>query len=155
MTFRISALQGGQFSKFLSMTDFELEQYGVRRLIADTKAGFPCRVSLKDAEIGENVLLLNFTHHDHNTPYRASHAIFVREGVCQAEPSVDTIPEALKSRLISVRGFDAMHDMVVADVVDGSELGSAINNFFNNKVVDYIHLHNAKPGCYAARVDRA
>ena len=155
MTFRVSALQAEQFLKFSQMTNFELEQHGGQRLTVDAKPGFPCRVSLKDAEIGETVLLLNFFHHDHNTPYRASHAIFVRENACQAKPFTNIIPDVIKSRLISVRGFNAAHDMVTADVVGGNGLCGVINNFFDDGDIAYIHLHNAKQGCYAARVDRA
>ena len=154
MTFKISALQAGQFSKFLCMTDFELEQRGARRLIADAKPGFSCRVSLREAEIGETVLLLNFFHHDHNTPYRSSHAIFVCENAQQAEPLVNTIPDVFKNRLISVRGFNEANDMVMADVVEGSGLSDVMNGFFDIKDIAYLHLHNAKQGCYAARVDR-
>jgi Protein of unknown function (DUF1203) len=155
MTFIISALQAEQFAKFIPMTNIELEAHGIQRITVDSKPGFPCRVSLQDAEIGETVLLLNFVHHDQDTPYRASHAIFVRENACQAEPAIGTIPEVLTTRLISVRGFNSKQDMVAADVVEGSELNYAINSFFNNKDIGYLHLHNAKPGCYAARVDRA
>lgn len=155
MTFIVSALQAEQFSKFSQMTDFELERHGGQRLTVDAKPGFPCRVSLKEAEIGETVLLLNFVHHVHNTPYRASHAIFVRENICQANLVANTIPDVLKSRLISIRGFNAKHDMVTADVAEGGGLSGVINNFFENKDIAYVHLHNAKQGCYVARVDRA
>lgn len=154
MTFRITALRANQFTKFSHMTDTELKQAGVRKLIADSKPGFPCRVSLQDAEIGETVFLLNFCHHNHNTPYRASHAIFVRQHVCQAEPAENTIPDGLKIRLTSVRGFNAAQDMVAADVTDGHQLSGVIRNFFDNTDIAYLHLHNAKQGCYAARVDR-
>ena len=46
--------------------------------------GTPCRVTLADAEVGETVILINHTHLKADTPYRASHAIFVREGQPQA-----------------------------------------------------------------------
>jgi len=155
MGFKISALRVDQFTKLFSMTDSELEQYNARRLIVDANPGFPCRVSLQDAEIGETVLLMNYVHHNHNTPYLASHAIFVRENARQAEPLRDIIPDVLKSRLISVRGFNDSHDMINAEVVDGHSLRHVINNFFDDKDINYLHLHNAKPGCYAARVNRA
>jgi hypothetical protein len=45
--------------------------------------------------------------------------------------------------------------MIAADVIDGEELHNSIETFFANTQVDYIHLHNAKPGCFAAKVTRA
>jgi len=56
------------------LNDEALIQFGARRYIADTMPGFPCRVTLKDAEPGERVLLINYVHQPADTPYRASHA---------------------------------------------------------------------------------
>ncbi len=154
MTFRISALQAEQFADFLPLTDIELEPHSVQRITVDAKPGFPCRVSLKEADIGETVLLLNFVHHNHSSPYRSSHAIYVCESARQAFPLANTIPDVLQSRLISVRGFNSKHNMVMADVAEGSELSDIIQGFFNNMSIAYLHLHNAKQGCYVARVDR-
>jgi hypothetical protein len=36
--------------------------------------GFPCRVSLVDAEIGESVLLVNYEHLPAASPYRMRYA---------------------------------------------------------------------------------
>ena len=55
---------------------------------------------------------------------------------------------------MSVRAFDAHGMMLDADVVDGELLEPVLQNLFDNRDIDYVHLHNAKPGCYAARVDR-
>jgi hypothetical protein len=124
-------------------------------MVADCKPGFPCRISLADAEVGETVILLNFEHQPADSPYRAAHAIFVRQGAEQAFPKVDEVPEVLASRLISIRAFDQRHYMTTADVVDGARLAEAIPALLNNPAVAYVHLHNARPGCYAARVMRA
>jgi hypothetical protein len=57
--------------------------------------------------------------------------------------------------LLSVRAFDAHTMMVDADVIHGNDLGGWIASTFENSVVDFIDVHNAKPGCFAARVRRA
>lgn len=64
-------------------------------MIVDKKPGFPCRVSLTDADLGETVLLVPFHHHE------------------------------VSSRLLS------------------------------DESVSYLHIHNARPGCYNCRVLRA
>lgn len=155
MSFRITALATEPFQHLFDASVEALAAQGVVRRIADTKPGFPCRVSLRDAEIGEPVLLLNYEHQPANSPYRARHAIYVREHAQRAHPRVDEIPELLASRLLSVRAFDAEGMLVAADVVDGGDLRALIGQMLAPNNVAYLHLHNAKPGCYAARVDRA
>jgi hypothetical protein len=122
---------------------------------ATKSPGFPCRVSLIDAAEGETLLLLHYEHQAAPTPYRASHAIFIREGAVEATPAPGEIPEVLRRRLLSVRAFDASHMMLDADVTEGATLEPLIARMLTDPAVAYLHLHNAKPGCYAARVDRA
>lgn len=136
------------------MNDEQLRQHGAVRRTVDASPGYPCRVSLMDAAMGESVILVHFEHQPANTPYRASHAIYVREGAKQAQPKAGEIPEVLRRRLLSVRAFDDAGMMLNADVVDGRELEQTIHLMFRDARVSYLHLHNAKPGCYAARVDR-
>ena len=124
------------------------------RRVADAKPGYPCRVSLTDAEPGQEVILTHFEHQPANTPYRASHAIYVRKGE-KTYDAVDQVPEQLRLRLLSVRAFDDKGMMVGADVVDGKELEGAIERLLGDDRADYLHVHYAKPGCYAARIERA
>jgi hypothetical protein len=155
MSFRISALPAAPFAPLYGLPDAELARRGAIRRVADRQPGFPCRVSLKDADIGDSVLLLNYEHQDAASPYRASHAIYVREGAREATPAVGEVPKLLRSRLLSVRAYDEAGMMVVAEVVEGTALEGVIDAMLARPEVAYLHLHNAKPGCYAARVDRA
>ena len=155
MSFQIHALSSAPFAPLFAMSDDELRNLRATRMTVDAKPGHPCRVSLADAEIGETVILVNFEHQPADSPYRASHAIFVREHAGQAFPAAGSVPWALASRLISVRAFDDKHFLVNADVVDGSRLSESIPAMFQDPEVAYLHLHHAKPGCFAARVTRA
>jgi hypothetical protein len=137
------------------LSDENLAQRGIKRYIADSNQGYPDRIELRDAEPGESVLLLNYTHQPANTPYRASHAIFVREGASTAYDDIDTVPNLMRIRILSLRGFDANHMMVFADLTDGHDMETVIKKCFADPVVAYIHAHYAKHGCYAARIDRA
>ena len=78
MTFRISGLDPAPFASYASMSDEELARYNARRYTANEYPGFPCRVTLDDAQPGEEVILLNFEHLPVDSPYRSSHAIYVR-----------------------------------------------------------------------------
>ncbi len=155
MSFQIHALPSTQFEPLFAVSDGELAKVRATRMIVDAKPGYPCRVSLADAEIGETVILVNFEHQSADSPYKATHAIFVRENVEQAFPDVGTVPEVLETRLISIRAFDDNHYMIDADVIDGSNLSESIPVILQDPRVAYLHLHNAGAGCFAARVTRA
>ena len=152
--FRISALPLTSVAPWLAMTDEDLATRGARRLVADSKPGFPCRVSLVDAEIGESLILLPYVHQPSGT-HRASGPIFVREQARQATPEVGQVPELLRGRLLSVRAYDEEGSLVDAEIVEGRALERQIEGFFADERVSYLHLHNARPGCYNCRVDRA
>jgi Protein of unknown function (DUF1203) len=155
MSFRITGLDPTPFLSLFGLADQELARLGVKRSVADAKPGFPDRVELRDAEPGESVLLLNYVHQPADTPYKASHAIFVREGAERAYEAVDETPECLRLRVLSLRAFDASGLMVDADLADGRDFEAAIERLLANPAAAYIHAHYAKRGCYAARIDRA
>jgi hypothetical protein len=154
MSFRISGLPAAAFAPLHALADAELAARGMERVIADRKPGAPCRVSLEDAEPGERLLLLNWEHQPAATPYRSSHAIYVREGATEARPAVGEVPEALRIRPLSVRSFDAAGRMLDADLVDGAAVESLMERLLLDPAADYLHLHYARRGCYAARADR-
>lgn len=155
MAFLFTGLPFEQFEPLFGKPEAELASLGIERRVADSKPGFPDRVSLRDAEPGESVLLLHFEHQSAPTPYRASHAIFVIEGERRRFATPDVVPPALRPRVLSLRAFDARGSMLDADLVDGSAVESLIERLFANGDVAYLHAHYAKRGCYAARVDRA
>ena len=153
--FRISALPLDAFAPLFDLSDAELATRGLRRMIADSKPGYPCRVSLVDAEVGERVLLLPYAHHPVPGPYRASGPVFARETARQAQLAVNEVPESVRTRLLSVRGYDRDGIMVASDVTEGRSLEGTVSRLFSDHRVDYLHLHNARAGCYSCRVDRA
>ena len=153
--FRIVGLPLAQFQPLFPLDNSELAQKGARRLIVDAKPGFPCRVSLQDAEIGERVILVPFVHHDVESPYRASGPIFVRERAKEIQPAPGEIPEVAAGRIMSVRAYNDKGMMINAAVTPGKELKSQIEKFFSDAKISYLHLHNAGAGCYSCRVERA
>jgi hypothetical protein len=155
MSFRITGLSPEPFRSLFGLPDEELAARNIRRCVADGKAGVPDRIELRDARPGESVLLLNYTHQPANTPFQASHAIFVLEWAQAPYDGNDEIPQVLRSRVLSLRAFDDTDFMIAADLIDGCECETLIEQMFANSQVAYIHAHYAKWGCYAARIDRA
>jgi hypothetical protein len=154
MSFRITGLSPEPFQELFGLSDESLAAKGVTRHVADKKPGFPDRVELCDAELGQTLLLLNYTHQPADTPYRASHAIYVREGATERYDRVDAVPAAFLPRTLSLRAFDDSGLIVDADLVEGRKIESLIERLFGNPRVAYIQAHYAKHGCYAGRIDR-
>lgn len=155
MSFRITGLGDEPFRAFFGLSDQELGLLGIRRYIVDKKPGYPDRIEMKDAEPGDRVLLLNHVCQPAKTPYRASHAIYVREGATQTYDAIDQIPDSMRIRLLSLRAYAEDGMMIDADVAEGVAIEPIITRMFENPAVSYIHAHNAKRGCYAGRIDRA
>jgi hypothetical protein len=155
MTFQIEALDPAPFAPLFGLSVPALTAHGARRVTATAHPGFPCRVSLVDAAPGETLLLLNHAHLTGVTPYAATHAIYVREGAKRATPMPGEVPDVLRRRLLAVRAYDSDAMMIDADIVDGNDVGAQIERFFARSETCFIHLHNAKRGCFAAAVTRA
>lgn len=154
MSFRITGLPARRFAHLFGLSEGELARHGALRRTCDEKPGFPCRVSLADAEPGETVLLLNYEHLQVDSPYRSSHAIYVREREQECFDEVGTIPPALRCRLLALRGFDARGLLLAADVVEGRQMVPVVERFLANPAIEYLHAHFARAGCFAARIDR-
>jgi hypothetical protein len=154
MSFRVLGLAPEPFRRYFEMPDARLRELGACRVIADNPR-LPCRVSMAHAEIGEELLLVNYEHQPANTPYRAAHAIYVRKRADRAFDAVDAVPEVLAARLLAVRAFDAEHMMIDADVMNGAKAAESFERFLANPRTSYLQVHNARHGCYAARIERA
>ena len=124
-------------------------------MIVDAKPGFPCRISLADAEVGETVILLPFTHHEVDSPYRASGPIFVRENAKEAQLAPGEVPELVTSRTMSVRAYNKAGMMLDGSIVPGPEIKAHIKKVFADPKMAYLHVHNAGAGCYSCKVERA
>ena len=155
MSFRVQGLDPDQFQHLFGASDASLALAGARRYVVDAKPGFPDRIAVRDLEIGETAILINYEHQPADTPYRARHAIFVSETATEPLDLLGSIPEAMRIRPISLRAFGWNDEMLDADLVPGTDLIPLIARFFAVSDVAYLHAHYAKRGCYAARIVRA
>ncbi len=152
MNFRIRGLEAEQFSHLFTLPDAELAAHGAIRKIADGPS--PCRISLTDAAPGDEVILVNYEHHAIASPYRMRFAIYVRKGE-KTFDAVGTVPDQLRRRTLAVRSFDDKGMMLAWELIEGIWLEEAIERQFAEPRTQYLHIHFAAPGCYAARVERA
>jgi len=154
MNFLIKALDHKLFEPLFKLSDENLSKIGGLKMIVDDKPGFPCRVSLEDANIGEEVILIPFEHHKTNSPYQAKGPIFIRKGVKQKEFEINEIPKMLNHRLLSYRGYDKDGILKSAKTGEGMNVESVIKEMFKKNEIIYIHIHNSSPGCFNCEVNR-
>jgi hypothetical protein len=152
MHYRITGLDPQPYRPLFALSDAELEKRGMKRMTVTDKPSFPCRISLVDRDIGEQVILLNHVSHDVANPYRSSHAIFVADEA-QAE-YIDAVPPVFGPRVLSLRGFDGQGMMADALITPPGGAEAGIRALFENRAIAYIHAHNAARGCFSARIER-
>ena len=121
--------------------------------VADSNPGYPCRQCLRDAEIGDEMLLVSYDPFTASSPYRCTSPIFIHSAPCAPDDQED-LPVQLTSRKLSVRGFDSAAMMLDAALIEGDDLRDTIKMLFDNPAIDHLHVHNASRGCFAARVER-
>lgn len=154
MQYLVTGLSPAPFAALSALDDDALAARGIRRMIVDSVPGFPCRISLSDAPMGASVLLLSYEHQPANSPYRAQGPIFITEGLAEAAVFHDQVPAVMASRLLSVRAYDGDDLIVDADVVEGKHADTLFRRMLASENVAYLHVHYARRGCYAGRVER-
>jgi hypothetical protein len=154
MTYRIEGLPRDAYAALLGLDDRLLEDRGGRRVRADAKPGFPCRVTLEDAEPGESLILFNHVSHDVPNPFRSAYAIYVRESAGAPACYVDETPPVFANRALGLRGFDAEGMLRGALLALPGEADSKIRSLFERPEIETIHAHNAAAGCFAAKIVR-
>lgn len=155
MSYIITGLQREQFEDYFGMDDIDLAKHGAVRVTAAADKGWPCRISLEDAEAGEQLILINHVSHDVATPYRSSYAIYLRENAGKAAEYVDETPPVFEGRPMALRAFDDNGMLRDAALALPGEADAKIRRLFDNPDIAYIHAHNAAHGCFSAKVERA
>ena len=154
MGFQVVALDEQQFSPLFDLTDDELARHNARRFRVEANPGYPCRVTLEDAAIGETVIGLPFQHLPASSPYQASGPIFVRGHRVRAQTGPNVLPIMLRVRPQSIRGYGHDHLMQTALIATADDLQPAVEALLARSDIAYLHLHNANPGCFNCRIER-
>ena len=154
MSFRILGLSSAPFEPLFGLPDEALAERNVRRILVEDPHSAPCRITLEDAAPGERLLLLSYEHQGACSPFRACGPIFVRETTEAAYDEVGQVPDVLRRRTLSARGYDPDGMMIKGQVVEGTRLEGLLRDWLADPGVDVVHLHYASRGCYGARAVR-
>lgn len=154
MTYLVQGLDPAPFRPLFAMDDEELRRRHARRVEADSQTGFPCRVSLANAAVGEALILLHHVSQSSATPYRSAFAIYVSEGAREAARHFGHLPPAIDRRTLTLRAHDSDGMMRAALLVQPGEGDLALRRLFDDEAVESIHIHTAAPGCFLAAAVR-
>lgn len=153
--YQIKGLPIDQFAALFGRDDADLAKCNAVRVTADHKPGYPCRVTLEDAEPGETLLLINYEDHRVASPYRHSYAIYVRENAIESASLRGKLPQVFANRPIALRAFDGDGMLRGATLALANDVDDKIAQLFADPTIAYLHAHNAAHGCFAARIDRS
>jgi hypothetical protein len=73
----------------------------------------------------------------------------VRKGSQQKWLPPGEVPPYVSRRQISLRAYDADDSIIAAEVVEGVEVAKHLTALFANPSIRYVHLHNARRGCFS------
>jgi hypothetical protein len=125
----------------------------VDRVVADAPTGFPCRRCLRDAAVGDELLLLGYDPFRVDSPYAGRGPVYVHAGGCPPHDDDGDLPPAVAGRkLLSVRGYDAAGRLVDTDVLAPPALRRRADAMLERDAA-FVHVHVAGPGCFLARLD--
>lgn len=154
MTYRIAGLDPAPFQPLFAMDEVGLAASRATLQRASASRGFPCRVSLRDADEGEELVLVHHVNHEVETPYRNAFAVFVRRAAQEPAVFVDECPPVFEGRPLAMRGYTAAGNLHAARLAMPGEADETIRDMLNDPAIGYIDAHNAAHGCFAARVHR-
>jgi hypothetical protein len=132
-----------------------VDEYGntLTPIVADEPGAFPCRHCLRDAAVGEPMLLVSHSPFALPGPYKEVGPVFVHAEAC-ARFSGSEPPLQLRRRLLAVRGYDRTQRLVDAAVIEGAAMDGELERLFARDDVDFVHVRFARPGCFACRIER-
>jgi hypothetical protein len=118
-------------------------------------APFPVRCCLRDATAEEGVLLLSMRPRSGDSPYAAPGPVYIHREPCAGYSPRGDVPQILRGRTLSLRGYTDEHMITGTAVVAGDDLEGAAQQLLHLPGTAYLFVHFAGPGCYACRIDPA
>jgi hypothetical protein len=151
--FRIQAISDQQLCQIENGAT-SLHDNPIQKITVDQSPGYPCRLSLEDAKIGEEVYLFSHQPFTNENPYRETGPVFVRTEADQATLEPGQIPDMIKRRPIIVRSYSADETLLSGDPAEGEDVGQVIQQCLNREGVAFLHIRAALTGCYLCKVEQ-
>ncbi len=127
----------------------------VTTVIADAKPGYPCRLSLEDAEPGEALYLFSHTPFSCANAYRETGPVFIRKNAKPAKLPINELPDVAYARSIIFRAYDSEGTILSASPAEAGDLSGTLGRLLDDKHVDFVHLRAVVSGCFLCKARRA
>lgn len=122
----------------------------VRRLVARSGGGFPCRHCLRLAEPGDTMLLGSYNLPKPRGVYWTPSPIFLHEAACPSGATVDAVAPIVRANsLVSIRAYDAMDQCLydLGHVCAGDVVDAPLDRALDDRRTAFVNIHTARPGC--------
>jgi len=123
-------------------------------ITVDSPESSPCRHCLRWAQPGERVILFPYTAIPSGHPYSETGPIFVHANDCQRYSSTNEYPADFRDGRV-LRAYDSNHNIIDAQVANGSEPEVVIESLFQNADTAFLDVRSVTRGCFTFRVQRA
>ena len=120
---------------------------------ANSPRGYPCRHCLRWAQPGEQVILFPFAAIPPGRPYSESGPIFVHAEPCQRYAATREFPADFRKGR-AFRAYNSAHDMIDAEVVNGSEPEAVVEKLLQNPETAFVHARSVTRGCFTFQIER-
>jgi hypothetical protein len=122
-------------------------------ITADAPSGFPCRHCLRWAQPGERMILFPYASVPPGHPYSESGPIFVHADRCERYSAIREYPADFRCGRV-FRAYNANHDMIDAEVANGSEPEAVVEKLLKNPETAFVHARSVTRGCYTFGIER-
>ncbi len=138
-------------------TGFDDNGNELRRVVATSGGGFPCRYCLRLAAPDDPMLLGSYNLPRPLGIYWTPSPIFLHEADCQrAEASNEVAPIIRANSLVSVRAYDAADQCLydLGQVCAGQDVDAPLERALADARTAFVNIHTARPGCLLTMVMR-
>jgi hypothetical protein len=121
-------------------------------ITAVSPSGFPCRHCLHWAKPGERVIVFSYAAIPPGRPYSESGPIFVHAEACERYRATDEYPADFRKGRV-FRAYNTNHDMIDAEVANGSEPEAVVEKLLENPETAFVDARSVSRGCFTFRIE--
>jgi hypothetical protein len=123
-------------------------------LVNESAKGTPLRCCLREAEVGEEVVLIAYQPARLGGPYMEVGPVFIHAERCDGYKTSGSYPEGFRHRQLLFRAYDIEGTQVDNKIADGIDAEAAIADLFSMSRVADVHARNVLAGCFMFKVHR-
>lgn len=151
--FRIDAIDSDYLDRIRATG---VDDFGnpVVTLVNESANGTPLRCCLREAEVGEEVVLIAYQPARLGGPYMEVGPVFIHATRCDGYGTPESYPEGFRHRQLLFRAYDIAGAQIDNKIANGNDAEVAIADLFAMSHVADVHARNVLAGCFMFKVHR-